>query len=132
MLTQKEHQMLETYWYLIATTKLYPFVWTKHKFIKLRNSKTFLQKLGTYLQLLISCSHAAYLGIRFIPGYGYTSEDFKVIHFSMIAHAINLGPTLTGLTMQILAFVKPKELADLSNQLFYFNIENGNAYDGIL
>lgn len=118
--------MLEIYCNILSMLKIFPLDWINAKFLKMAPATTIWQKLGAYMQVFMSCCHVTFLIVRFIPGYGYTREEFKSIHFSMIVHAIELTATGTVFVMQLAAINKGKELADLVNQLLHFNAANGN------
>lgn len=130
MLTKREHKIVEMYSYLISNLKMFPLVWTKGNFTKMKHATTIWQKIGTYFQLFISFCHSAFLIVQFIPdtGYGYTSKDFNSIPFSMIIHAITLIARVTSVVMQTGAMFKAEELANLVNHLLHFNVKNGTGF----
>ena len=99
-----------------------------NKFVVRKKWRNFLPFLAS---LIVTGLHSIYAVIRFVPGYGYSPENFKNLHYSIWIHGILVASWITGGLMEVAAVHHADELVTLINQLLHFNRAHGKELNSI-
>lgn len=129
MLTRKEHQILEFCGWFASVTALLPFSWNRKTSLnQLSEINSIWRRTIGHINIGVGGLHSGYLLVRFLPGFGYTREDWQTFPYPIMLHLLmTLAYTVTFI-MQVQAAPKVKDLTYIFNQLLSFNRINGKKY----